>query len=233
METAKSSFAVARQEGVSVERVTERLESDVKKQRELESKKAKYKIEIMYSRHRSSRTNVPSSGGLFLWESGKRLHGGGDQKMYWCGYEACGMPFSEDNFGYMHAICPHCMKELMLDPDSRRTQVEYIRRNNLQMKNLDRIPFVVGEKMFNLKPPKLAELLEKTWHQLNGLADVYLKYSPHEIRYDKKDTSISIVDNLNRVRMQRQPVIYPLDRILKDITAGADLRGRFLAMITA
>jgi hypothetical protein len=233
MKSAKQSFSIALREGESVEAVTERLHSDVEKQKAVEQKKAKYKIEVMFSRHRSPRADRESPGGLFLWESGKRLHGGGDQKMYWCGYDECGMPFSSDNFGYMHAVCPYCKREMMLDPDSRKTQLDYIRHNNLQMKNLDKLPFVVGEKFFSLTPPNLAALLEKTWIQLGGLADVYLKYSPFEIRYDVTDDSVKVIDDLNRARVQRQPLIYSLERILKDTAAGADLKGRFLAMITA
>jgi len=79
----------------------------------------------------------------------------------------------------------------------------------------------------------LAELLEKTWRDLQGDADIYLKYSPFEIRYNAKHESIRDLDKLDQVRVQRQPLIYTLPRILKDMSAGADFRTRILAMITS
>ena len=96
------------------------------------------------------------------------------------------------------------------------------------------MPIVVGEKLANLTPPKLAELLEVTWRQLEGDADIYLKYSPYEIMYDpKEEGGHKLSDKLDKVRVHRRPLIYTLKSIMKDLHAGADLRKRFLAMITA
>ena len=68
--------------------------------------RAKYEIELIFSRHRSTLAHKPSPVMLIIWESGRRFHGGGDQKMYWCGYKDCGKPISSDNFAYMHVVCP-------------------------------------------------------------------------------------------------------------------------------
>jgi len=196
--------------------------------------RAKYKIEIIFSRHRSSRLEKPSPFMLLIWESGKRFHGGGDQKMYWCGYPDCDMPISSDLFAYMHVICNHCNRELFLDPSAKRSHVDSVKDRGLNPEGIKRIPYVVGERLANLTPPKLAELLETTWRKLEGDADIYLKYSPYEIRYDPKhDSDNKAIDNLNQIRVQRQPLIYPLKNIIKDLHAGADLRKRLLAMITS
>jgi hypothetical protein len=195
--------------------------------------KAKYKIEVIFSKHRSPALHKPSPLMLLIWESGKRLHGGGDQKMYWCGYNDCGKPISSDHFAYMHVVCPHCQREMFLDPDSKKAHVESLRRENRRSEGLERLPYVVGEKMANITPPDLAGLLVHTWHQLEGKADVYLKYSPHEIRYDKIHETSKDIDRLDKVRIQRQPLIYTLAAIRKDLAAGADLKKRFLGMITA
>ncbi len=196
--------------------------------------RAQYKIEILFSRHRSPNLMKPSPLMLLIWESGKRFHGGGDQKMYWCGYSNCDMPVSSELFAYMHVVCPHCNRELFLDPKSKQAHVKSMQDRGLNPDDMRGIPYVVGERLANLTPPKLAELLEKTWRKLNGDADIYLKFSPYEIRYDPKyDDNSRTIDNLERVRLQRQPVIYTLKNILVDLAAGAELRTRLLAMITS
>lgn len=194
---------------------------------------AKYKIEVMFSRHRSSLLHKNSPLMLLIWESGKRFHGGGDQKMYWCGYQDCQKPLSSDNFGPMHCVCPRCQRELFLGPDSRKPHYDSMRAQGRSTEGLDRIPDVVGERLLNLTPGKLADLLVRTWESLDRDADVYLKYSPFEIRYDKLHETPKDLDQLNKARVQRQPLIYTLKNIVKDLAAGADLRSRFLAMITS
>lgn len=195
--------------------------------------KAKYKIELIFSRHRSPLAHKPSPVMVLIWESGKRFHGGGDQKMYWCGYSDCGKPMSSDNFAYMHAICPKCRKEQFLDPDSRQVHANTVQRSGGDPRGILSLPLVVGEKLANLIPIRLAELLEKTWRDLDGDADIYLKYSPYEIRYDVKHETVADMDRLDKVRVQRKPVIYPLKNIIKDMSAGASLKTRLLAMITS
>lgn len=219
---------------VSVGRPRPKLtEADIKAIQEEQKDKARYKIEVMFSRHRSSFLNKPSPLMLLIWESGKRLHGGGDQKMYWCGYEDCSKPITSDDFAYMHVVCRHCQRELFLDPEAKAAHVRSLRREGRRSDGLDALPYVVGEKLANLTPPKLAELLERTWYALDGQADIYVKYSPYEIRYDKLHETTSDMDRLEKARVQRQPLIYTLRSIRKDLANGADLRARFLAMITA
>lgn len=195
--------------------------------------RAKYKVELIFSRHRSTLPNKPSPVMILIWESGRRFHGGGDQKMYWCGYKDCGKPISSDNFAYMHVVCPVCHREQFLDPDSRELHAQSLLKNGGNTQGIRSMPIVVGEKLANLVPAKLAELLEKTWRDLNGDADIYLKYSPFEIRYDSAHETAKDLAKLDMVRVQRQPLIYPLKNIIKDLGAGADLRKRILAMITS
>lgn len=193
--------------------------------------RAKYKIELIFSRHRSTYKESPCM--VLIWEGGKRFHGGGDQKMYWCGYDDCGLPMSSDNFAYMHVVCPHCQKELFLDAPSRATHAANLVSRGINPDEIKRIPEVVGEKLVNLTPEGLAKLLEKTWRQLDGMADIYLKYSPYEIRYDALHETTKDMDNLEKVRVQRTPLSYPLKNIIKDLSAGADLVGRLKMMITS
>jgi hypothetical protein len=195
--------------------------------------KARYKIEVMFHRNRSSLLHKPTAVMLLIWESGKRLHGGGDEKMYWCGYLDCGKPISSDDFGYMHLVCRHCQREQFLDPSSKHQHLKSLRQERRTSDGIEKLPFVVGERLANLTPSNLASFLEKTWYQLNSEADVYFKYSPYEIRYDILQESTRDIDNLEKVRVQRKPGIYTLAAIRKDIANGANLKSRFLAMITA
>jgi hypothetical protein len=195
--------------------------------------KAKYKIEVLFHSKRSSLAHKPTAVMLLIWESGKRLHGGGDEKMYWCGYPDCGKPIPSDDFGYLHVVCRHCARELFLDYEARLSHLKSLRKEGRSSPGIEKLPFVIGERMANLTPPNLAALLEKTWYQLNSEADVYFKYSPKEIRYDIKSESTRNLDNLETVRIQRKPGIYTLASIRRDIANGADLKSRFLAMITA
>lgn len=208
-------------------------EKDLEDAKKAEVDRARYKIEVLFHRNRSSLAHKPSPVMVLIWESGKRLHGGGDEKMYWCGYPDCGKPISSDDFAYMHVVCPHCKKEQFLDPDGQRQHIKNAKAEGKDTAGLKRMPLVVGEKLANLTPPKLAELLAKTWYQLEGQADVYFKYSPHEIRYDKLHETTADMDRLERVRIQRKPGIYTLARIRADIANGSDLTGRLLAMIVA
>ena len=195
--------------------------------------KAKYKIEIHFGPDRSSVHHKLMAALVTIWESGKRLHGGGDEKMYWCGYDDCGKPFSTDYFGYMHAVCPKCQRELHLDPFSKQEHLDYLERENLPVNGMDKLPIVVGEKLMKQTPPNIAGFLTKTFHDLDFDADIYLKFHPKDMRFDKKNFGHEIVDKLETARTRREPVIYPLARILKDTSSGGDLKHHILAMITA
>jgi hypothetical protein len=199
-----------------------------------ESAKAKYKLEVIFSRHRSPNRGKPSPSMLIIWESGKKFHGGGDSRMYWCGYDDCKKPISGDLFAYMHVVCPSCRREIFLDEDSRKLHVRDMLRRGLDPKELQRVPLVVGERLMNLTPRKLAMALEIQWRILGGDADIYVKFSPHDIRYDPKGLKDGeIAGILGRARSSRQPLIYSLKNIIKDVNAGANLQKRFEALLTS
>jgi len=195
--------------------------------------KARYKLEIHFGPDRSSLSHKLMAALVTIWESGKRLHGGGDEKMYWCGYSDCGKPFSTDNFAYMHAVCPKCQRELHLDPQSKQDHLDYLAQENLPVNGMDKLPIVVGEKLMKQTPPAIAGFLAKTWYDLDCNADIYLKFHPKDMRFDKKNFGHEVVDKIETARAKRDPVIYPLSRILADTSSGGDLKHHILAMITA
>ena len=193
--------------------------------------RGRYKIELHFGKDRTS--SGLCSGCLTIWESGLRLHGGGDEKMYWCGYPGCGKPIASSNFGYAHAVCPLCKREQFLDDKTQRDHVKYLIKENQQVGDLDKLPIVVGEKFFKLYPPTIADLLVTTFNDLGRDADIYLKYHPLDMRYEGKNETVADLKRLELARIKREPVIYPLARIVKDLNAGGDLRAHFLAMIRA
>lgn len=210
--------------------VLERLLKDVKGSEQI---KAKFKIEVHFGQDRSISALKPSTGALLVWESGKRFHGGGDDMMYWCGYEDCDTPFTSDNFAIYSVVCPSCMRESFLDGQSKSQHLLKARRQGASVESFKAMPVVTNTRLFKSTPPKIAELIEKVWRKLGCNADIYLKYHPSDIRYKSLERSASSIDELRRARELRGLHIYPLARILKDTQAGADPRRRFLAFITA
>jgi hypothetical protein len=206
---------------------------DLKKVEEEQKDIADFKIEVMFDSRRSARLHKLVPFFVTIWESGKRLHGGGDDKMYWCGYEDCGKPIYSSDFGYMHTVCRHCNRELFLDEQSKAGHIKSLRRENRRSEGIERIPTVVGERFCHLPPGKIAELLAKLWYQLDGKADVYFKYSPAKIRYDKLHETTKSIDNLESARLQREPGIYTLKSIRKDMAGGSDVQKLFLGWVLA
>jgi hypothetical protein len=204
--------------------------------------RAKYKIEVHFGKDRSISPLKASVGAILIWESGRRFHGGGDEKMYWCGYTAvhgfsadqsCGKPIKSSLFGYHHVVCPHCQRECFLGHDSKKKHIEVARKGGKDVAGLKRMPVIMGEQLFRLPPQKLAAELEKQWRWLDCDADIYCKYHPSDIRYRALEENVKTPDQLERARRLRGLMIYPLKNILKDTLGGASVQNRFLALVTA
>ncbi len=178
-----------------------------------DKKKAKYKLELMFTQSRS--TWKPVRGVLSFWESGAKLHGGGDTKLYICpgktlGRSGCEAFIPDMSQGYGHLLCPTC-----------GTAWEGSQ--------------VLGEIIANNTPRNWAELLLKYFAKLGYNADIYLKHAPDDIR------SIAMVeqekqhhgDRLQKMRQRRALHMYPLVNIVKDTAAGADLLGRLYAFLVS
>jgi hypothetical protein len=193
---------------------------------------AKYKIEVMFGKDRSTSSLKPSIGMLLTWVSGKHYHGGGDEQMMFCG--GCNRPVNMSYVAAASMICPHCHVESFTSEYDKIQHVNYVRSQGGDVNSFQKMPCCSGEKIFRLAPPKLAKLIEKTWFQLDCNADIYLKYHPSDIRYVPQEVKATAVTKiLDSARSKRQISIYPLHRILKDIEAGATAWKQFLAFITA
>jgi hypothetical protein len=217
--------------------IGERLKADLEKNKN----KGKYKLEVHFGKNRRIAREALNTGAILIWESGRRFHGGGDEKMYWCGYsrdfpyvgdKICGKPILTKYFGVNHVVCPHCMRENFLDKLVREDHIKAAREGGKDVEGLKRLPIVVGERLFKSTPLNLAKTLARYWVELECNADLYFKYHPSDIRC-RDVAEVKKPDVYDKAREKRNDglLIYPLARIITDVTAGADLEKRFLAMI--
>lgn len=177
-----------------------------------QNKQAKYKIELFFGRARSLHTPVP--GAVSFWESGTKFHGGGDTKVYFCPGKLIGkndcqniIPFAFNAYGFL--VCPSCK--------------ETWKGNQ-----------VIGEVLGRHTMKDWAELLFRYFVRLQYNCDIYLKHSPDDIRsvalreQEKQKGGELLTKARNRARH-----MYPLNNIIRDTAAGADLLGRIYAFLTA
>lgn len=178
-----------------------------------EQKKAKYKIELLFSSRRSGREAY--AGALSLWESGAKLHGGGDTKIYECPARAlkisdCNGLIPDASQGYGHLVCPKCTKVW------KGSQVH-------------------GEIFARLTTANWALLIYKYFVLLGHNADIYVKLPKADIRRAAELEQARQLggEKLTSARTRRDVYIYPLRHIITDTSAGADLLSRFKALLSA
>lgn len=171
----------------------------------------KYKIEIMFKHDRS--ITKPSAGALSIWESGSKLHGGGDAKIYFCpgrdsGNGECEAIIPFDNVNYGHALCPKC---------------------GTVWKGED----LKGEILGRWTMQGWADKLVRYFRELGCTADIYVKQPKTDIRQAAQLEQERQMhgDKLGAVRRSVIRYIYPLKRILADTQNGSDLHGRFHAFL--
>ena len=174
---------------------------------------AKYKIEILFGKGYSP--NKPSHGGMSFWESGSKLHGGGDTIMHLCPgkdlkVNDCEAFIPDASHGYGFLVCPSC---------HRAWEGEK----------------VGGQILCRLTAQGWSQLVLKYFMKLEMRADIYVKYHPDDIRSAAalEQGSQHMGEVLLGARRSRRPRIYPLKNIIKDTSAGATLEGRILAFLRA
>lgn len=222
----------------------EKLKKDLEKQKN----RAKYKIEIQFHKDRRAALHTPSLVSIMVWESGRRLHGGGDQRMVFCGYwegqgyrdaDACGKPIKDDNFAANHLVCPHCKRECFLDAQVKKAHILLAQKEGKDTSNLKRMPVVNPYFIAKMSPKPLANFIAKIFRNLDSNADIYVKYHPTDIRsHDASEAKKpDIYDKARLDRIERKEnrglVIYPNEHIIRDTVAGATVESRFLALLLA
>lgn len=215
----------------------------LKKEMAQTAERARYKIEVHFGKNRGVARESLNAGAVLIWESGRRFHGGGDDKMYWCGYtadqgfaadEVCGKPIETKNFIQYHVICPHCQRENILSPDDRVMLCRVLKSEGRNYDHIARLPIVAGEKFFRMTPMNLSKLVYKYWMDLRRNADIYIKFHATDIRC-RGVPEVGKPDVYRKARQKRKDglLIYPLANIIKDTIHGADPVKRFYACFTA
>ena len=168
-----------------------------------EQKKAKFKIEILFSHDR--KPSAAYIGALSFWESGTKLHGGGDAKLYECpgrrlGVNDCVGFIPDPSQGYGFLVCPKCQK---------------VWHGNQ----------VSGEVFARSTTANWAQLIYKYFVRLEHNADIYMKLPRVGLRAmaAREQAKQRGGEDLEKARGSIVRAIYPLANIIKDTSAGADV----------
>jgi hypothetical protein len=174
-------------------------------------KKAKYKIELFFSYRRTDRAPFP--GALSLWESGAKLHGGGDTKCYECpgkelGLSDCRGIIPDASNGYGFLVCPECKKVWNGDQ-------------------------VIGERLARLNTADWARMTLNYFIRLGHNADIYVKAPKLDLRVASRLEQEKQLkgDKLRVARRKKDVYLYPLRHIIKDTGNGGDLLTRIHAFL--
>jgi len=186
---------------------TKRLDAATQKKIDDATIKAKFKIEIKFRGDR--KIFGDNSIGWQVYESGKHLHGGGDELVYWCisrktDGQGCGAPIIGSNIIQGVALCTSCHKQI-----------------NASM--------LTSNFVIKMTIPKLASETAKLWRKLEGSADIYCKYSREDIRYKIMEQDVGA----QKARELQGLFIYPLANIIKDTSAGSPIESRLEAFFKA
>lgn len=185
---------------------------------------AKWKIQIWI---KSERTRTkPLVFTMSLWESGKRLHGGGDESSFICrrkrGAALPGAPLGAikgrkeatndgcdgiipgDSIAGGHVLCPHC--GVLWTSEG-----------------------VADALFFRLPVERAAEVIAHWFRAAGSNADIYVKYRDQDVRTQMMARNCGVAE----ARRLKGLMIYPLHHIIQETTGGATLASRFKAMLLA
>jgi hypothetical protein len=222
------------------------LGEKLKKDLEADKEKAKYKIELQFAAARSAKLEVPNLFQVMVWESGRRFHGGGDQRMVFCGYwrgqgypdkEECMKPIADSNFAVNHLVCPHCGREQFLDPQVKARHIEIAREERSDVAGLERMPIVNPTLVGKLSAQPMSRLLARIFRDCGSAADLYIKFHATDIRC-RDVAEVKKADHYRKAREDRVEkkenrglLIYPLKNIIKDTVSGKPLEKCFLGCL--
>lgn len=177
---------------------------------------ATYKIELAFTENRS--VHAAFGGFIYAVSNGGYAHGGGDEGIYFCTATVdrdgvarlCNAPLRPIWVGRDAAVCPIC-------------------RQATKPKDL------VGQVYAKLTFQGWGTLLEHMFHKLGCDADVRLGVMRGDLR---QASAIEAEqhregEDLIKVRVEREWVVYPLTNIIKDTAAGATLSSRLRSFLKA
>lgn len=174
---------------------------------------ASYKLEVQFGTDHHIRGTT--YGTVTVWENGSHFDGGGDALLYSCPGKSLKRNSCEAIIPNMSGIapvvvCPTCF---------------------VAWKRWE----LVGQTFYRLPIEKWAEVLHRWYLRLNLDADIRVKYHYDDIRAvsEKEQEKELRGDVLRKARSsdRRKPRVYPLEYIIRDVNAGADLRKRLLSFL--
>lgn len=178
--------------------------------------KAKFVLDVLFNDERSN--FHPFAGFVMAWTNGGALHGGGDEKVYFCpqkverkGHTAiCAAPIPPNLIKHGMGLCLAC-KRPSKDKD------------------------FVGEVLFKLPMGSWPKVLERYFYRLECNADIRIGVYKDDLREAtaREQERQMHGDLLNKVRRDREWVRYALADLVKDGASGATLQGRLNAFLRA
>ncbi len=214
-----------------LEAISHLLESESTEKLEQAGKfsRAKWKLQVWFKSDRS--IHKPLTFTLSFWESGKRLHGGGDESAFICrrnpsapkparppflalggkspfpkaaNPDGCDGIISGDTVSGGYAMCPHC---------GIKWDTEHI-----------------ADSLFYRLPVEVAATVIADWfRKLDSNCDFYLKFRPEDVRTKMMAQSYG----LHEAQRLKGLMIYPLAHLIRDMHDGVTLEGRVKAMLLA
>jgi hypothetical protein len=203
-----------------------KMEEEIKVGNEKQAQKAAFKIQITFHSKRS--THLPMAWTLSFWESGKRLHGGGDEMMFVCRRHTDApklppealMAVAKMGREVKEKGCDMLMPGILADGG-----IITCPRCNLTHRTED-----IGDSLYYYgTAQKCAEVLEKWFRQLDSNADIFVKYRSDDPRTKVMAKSYGAY----KAKVLKGMTIYPLENIIKDTAAGSSVLARFKALVTA
>lgn len=204
-------------------KITQKLEQEGEKIKAEMAERASHKIQILFT---SDRKAENASYTISFWESGKRLHGGGDEMMFICRrratakkvrpVEVIGRASKALTERGCDAIIPGHLAEqgVIVCPEC------HTRHETDQ----------IGDSVFyRTTMREAARVLAYWWDKLKGDADINVKYSPSDPRVQLMVQTVGVAE----ARRLRGLTVYPLKRIIKDVSTGASVESRFYSLLTA
>lgn len=189
--------------------------------------KGKYKIQVWFKSDRSNKK--PMAFSVSAWQSGKRLHGGGDEMMFICRRHADAPLIKSKDLKFRTA-------DHKVEPTPRGCNL-FI-PGDMNINDIISCPHCgaqhhaehIGDSVYyRLDADNAAKVLVDWYHRLEDCADIYAKYSPTDPR------TIMMANNYDpfTARSKKGLTIYPWKNILQDVSNGSTLHSRFKAFILA
>lgn len=183
---------------------------------------ATYKLEIQFGV--SHHVHGSTYGTITVWENGSHFNGYGDALLYQCpGQRLLGN-------GCDAVVDPEATK-ILVDGKRRPAKVVICRSCYVSWKPED----LIGQTFYRLPIESWADVVYRWYLRLNMDADIRVKYNYDDIRVasQKEQEKELRGEVLNRARSsaRRKPRVYPLENIIRDVSAGADLRKRILVFL--